>query len=192
MLTKCANPSCSAAFIHPAEGKLFGLETEPALRSSKTEATEYFWLCERCSVEMTLRLAQDGRVMATGLREALGDGPRVVFVSANREKGLLLRGISFLRSSDSREAHEAPIERHAMSHDWEQREDIVAAASSCPEPDCSSLVVGYRAAAAVASDHSENWWFTCPRCGMEFTVPPGDLIFQSVPKQWLSANTHVV
>jgi hypothetical protein len=191
MLAKCTNPSCSASFIHLAEGRLFRLETEATLRSSKTNATEYFWLCERCSEDMTLRLAQDGRVMATGLREAMGDGSRVAFVSANREKGLLLRGISFLRSSDSREVHEAPIERHAMSQDLEQRDDIVAAASSCPVPDCSSLVVEYRAAGSVGSDDSENWWFTCSRCGMEFTVPPGELIFQSVPKQWLSANTHV-
>jgi hypothetical protein len=191
MLAKCTNPSCSASFIHLAEGKLFQLETEPTLRSSKTEATEYFWLCEHCSMEMTLRLAQDGRVIATGLRESLGDGPRVAFVSANREKGLLLRGICFLRSSDSREAHGVPIERYAMSHDWEQRDDIVAAASSCPVPDCSSLVVEYRAAGSVRSDDSEKWWFTCPRCGMEFTVPPSELIFQSVPKQWLSTNTHV-
>ena len=100
MLAKCTNPSCSATFIRLAEGRLFRLETGPTLRSSKTNATEYCWLCEHCSVEMTLRLAQDGRVVATGLREALGDGPRVAFVSADREKGLLLRGISFLRSSD--------------------------------------------------------------------------------------------
>jgi hypothetical protein len=110
MLAKCTNPSCSASFIHLAEGRLFRLETEPPLSSSQTKATEYFWLCEHCSAEMTLRLAQDGRVMATGLREALGDGPRVAFVSVNREKRLLFRGISFLRSSDSREAHETPIE----------------------------------------------------------------------------------
>jgi hypothetical protein len=191
MLAKCTNPSCSAAFVHLAEGRLFQLEAEPTLSSSQTQATEYFWLCERCSADMTLRLAQDGRVVATGLQEAIGDGPRVAFLSANREKGLLLRGISFLRSSDSREAPGSPREEHAVSRDRQQRDDIVAAASSCPAPGCSSLVVGYRAAASVRAECTEKWWFRCPNCALEFTVPQGELIFQTVPKQWLSAHSHV-
>lgn len=32
---------------------------------------------------------------------------------------------------------------------WERRDDIVAAASSCPMPDCSSLVIEYRAAVSI-------------------------------------------
>ena len=188
MLAKCTNPSCSASFSHLAEGRLFLLETEPPL--GICTAKEYFWLCEHCSGGMTLRLAQDGRVMTTGLREAVGDGPRVEFASINREKGLLLRGVSFLGSSDFREAHDNPITECGMPHDWEQHDDIVAAASSCPVPDCSSLVIDYRPAASVRPGHPEDWEFTCSRCGMEFTVPQGELIFQSVPKQWLSANAH--
>jgi len=130
--------------------------------------------------------------MATGLREALRNGPQVAFVSVNRENGVLLRSVSFLRTSTSREAHENPIEERAMPHEWEQRDDIVAAASSCPAPDCSSLVIEYRAVGSVRPGHPEDWGFTCSRCGIEFTVAQGEIIFQSVPKQWLSANTHVV
>jgi hypothetical protein len=70
--------------------------------------------------------------------------------------------------------------------------DIVAAASSCPVLDCSSLLIEYRAASTVTPDDPEDWEFTCSRCGIKFTVTHGELIFQSVPKQWLSANTHVV
>lgn len=69
-------------------------------------------------------------------------------------------------------------------------DDLVAAASSCPIPDCSSLVIDYRPADSVRPGHPEDWEFTCSRCGMVFTVTQGELIFQSVPKRWLSANIH--
>jgi len=131
MLAKCSNAWCSATFRYLDEGRLFQLETDPTLESSKTRATEYFWLCKGCSTGMTLRLAQDGSVVAAGLREALRNGPQVAFASVNRENGQLLRSVSFLRGST--------IEAPAMPRDWEQRDDIVAAASSCPVPDCSSL-----------------------------------------------------
>jgi hypothetical protein len=87
-----------------------------------------------------------------------------------------------------------PVEirhKNAMPQALEHCDDIVAAASSCPVPDCSSLVIDYRPADSVRHDHPEDWEFTCSRCGMEFTVTQGELIFQSVPKQWLSANIHV-
>lgn len=80
--------------------------------------------------------------------------------------------------------------KDAMPQALQQRNDIVAAASSCPAPDCSSLVIEYRSADSVRPGHPEDWEFTCPRCGMEFTVTQGELIFQSVPKQWLSTNVH--
>lgn len=78
----------------------------------------------------------------------------------------------------------------SMLQDREEREDIVAAASTCPIPGCSSLVIEYRAAESVRPGHPEDWEFTCPRCGVEFTVAQGELIFQSVPKRWLSASIH--
>jgi hypothetical protein len=114
MLAKCTSPSCSAVFRHLDEGRLFRRETDPTVSSSRPKSEEYFWLCSRCSAAMTLRLAQDGRVMATGLREALRNGPQIAFASVNRENGLLLCSVSFLRSSTFRETHgNHPQERHA-------------------------------------------------------------------------------
>jgi hypothetical protein len=190
MLAKCTNPSCSAVFRHLDEGRLFLLETEPTLGSFKSKTTEYFWLCKECSAGMTLRLSQDGRVMATGLREALRNGPQVAFASVNRESGLLLRSVSFLGGSTFREAPENLIQESTVQH-CEQRDDLFAAASSCPVQGCGSLVIDYRPAASVRPGHPEDWEFMCSRCGIEFRVTQGELIFQSVPKQWLSANPHV-
>jgi hypothetical protein len=106
MVEKCTNPVCSASFLHLAEGKLFRLDTGQTVDSSDAKATEYFWLCEPCSERLTLRLGQDGRVMATELRqaflEAVLDGPEIAVISANRENGALLRPVSFLPRSHPR------------------------------------------------------------------------------------------
>jgi hypothetical protein len=84
------------------------------------------------------------------------------------------------------------LEERTMTHDCGKRDDIVAAASSCPVLACSSLVIEYRAAGSVRPGHPEDWEFTCSRCGTAFTVTQGELLFHSVPEQWLSASTHVV
>ncbi|MGA3209850.1 MAG: hypothetical protein ABSD20_01005 [Terriglobales bacterium] len=68
---------------------------------------------------------------------------------------------------------------------------VVVAASSCPAPECGSLVIDYRAADRLVSGHAGAWEFTCSRCGWEFVVDPDELIFQSVSKQWLSGG-HVL
>jgi len=99
MLAKCANGSCPAPFLHLAEGRLFRLETDALVRSSNSRETEYFWLCDHCSAGMTLRLTQDGRIMATGLADALCNGPYVALNSVDREHGAFLRSVSFLRRS---------------------------------------------------------------------------------------------
>lgn len=67
-----------------------------------------------------------------------------------------------------------------MSRDWDERDDEVAAGANCPTPDCGALV----------RDDAEPWEFTCPRCGIDFAVPEADLIFQSVPKDWLLTKVH--
>jgi len=102
MLAKCTNPSCSALFLRLAEGQLFRLETGQTVGSSDAKATEYFWLCERCSPGMTLCLTQDGRVMPTDLREALWNGPEVTFMSVNHDNGRFLHGVTFLPKSHPR------------------------------------------------------------------------------------------
>jgi hypothetical protein len=96
MLAKCANPLCSASFRHLADGRLFRLETEARFTSPKSRETEYFWLCEACSAEMTLRLTLDGRVVATELANALCNGPYVALNAVDREHGTFLRSISFI------------------------------------------------------------------------------------------------
>jgi len=73
---------------------------------------------------------------------------------------------------------------------WDERDDVVAAASVCPMPDCGALAFAYRSTDGVGRDHSEPWEFTCPRCGIDFTVPQDEILFQSVPKEWLLARVH--
>lgn len=77
-----------------------------------------------------------------------------------------------------------------MPHDWEQGDDVIAAETICPMPDCGALTVAYRSTDGAGRDDAEPWAFTCPRCGFEFTVPEGDLIFQSVSADWLLTKVH--
>jgi hypothetical protein len=65
MLSKCANPGCSAHFLYLHQGKLFRIDNhavnpESAVAVPRTEEkkpsrhSEYFWLCDDCAAEMTL------------------------------------------------------------------------------------------------------------------------------------------
>ena len=62
MLSKCANPGCSARFLYLNRGKLFRIPRQAAdgskdnLSDNKktTQRLEYFWLCSDCAGEMTL------------------------------------------------------------------------------------------------------------------------------------------
>ena len=72
-----------------------------------------------------------------------------------------------------------------MSHDWKEPDDEVVAGATCPMSDCGALVLAYRPPDRSGSDKPAPWEFTCPRCGIDFTVPEDGLIFQSVPKDWL-------
>jgi hypothetical protein len=83
------------------------------------------------------------------------------------------------------------IHENVTTQTEEQRDDVVAAASSCPVIDCGSLVIDYRPADSFLLGHREDWEFTCSRCGMAFTVPQSELIFQSIPRRWLWANMLV-
>lgn len=102
MLAKCTNPSCFRPFLHLNEGRLFRLEIDPARKPSAKEATEYFWLCDDCSSELTLRLAPDGRVVVEDLEQALRDDPQGAFVSIDRMNGLFLRSVAFICGSHSK------------------------------------------------------------------------------------------
>ena len=79
-----------------------------------------------------------------------------------------------------------------MADDGEQREDVIAAGTSCPILDCRALMLAYRSIGNGGRDNTEPWeWeFACPRCGVEFTVAECDLLFQSVPKDWFLGEIH--
>jgi hypothetical protein len=65
MISKCANPACSARFLYLHEGKLFRFEREskegpelllgfdPTFRKH-SRSVEFYWLCETCASTMTL------------------------------------------------------------------------------------------------------------------------------------------
>jgi hypothetical protein len=74
MVSKCANPGCSASFHYFHQGKLFRWETTngadkgPAFGTDPGEKrpsrrVEFFWLCSDCASEMTL--AYDQRMGVT-------------------------------------------------------------------------------------------------------------------------------
>ena len=80
MLSKCANPACSASFHYLREGKLFQIDMNggtapagPQLVSDKKPPTriEYFWLCARCSTVMTLMMQPGKGVVAVPLPAAI-------------------------------------------------------------------------------------------------------------------------
>lgn len=57
MLSKCANPACSASFHYLHEGKVFRLERDVVpsdVAASQSHDFEYFWLCPVCSSFLTV------------------------------------------------------------------------------------------------------------------------------------------
>jgi len=78
-----------------------------------------------------------------------------------------------------------------MLDDWDERDEVVVAGSICPIPDCGALVVSYRPPERTRRDSGRSWReFTCTRCGTGFTVSEDELIFHSVPKEWLLARVQ--
>ena len=66
MVSKCANPDCSATFRYFHVGKLFRLETtagfdrrhslddDEGVASKPMRRIMFYWLCENCAARMTL------------------------------------------------------------------------------------------------------------------------------------------
>lgn len=83
MLTKCANPECSEVFRYLHEGKIFFLSPTPGLRlpagSACPPMPERFWLCDKCSKQMTVvwggRQAKVVSLPPTAERGELPSGP---------------------------------------------------------------------------------------------------------------------
>ena len=79
MLSKCANPGCSATFLYLSRGKLFRWETGGgATGESQTmdngqqaksagRRIEFFWLCEDCASSVTLIFEKGNGVVARPL-----------------------------------------------------------------------------------------------------------------------------
>jgi hypothetical protein len=75
MLSKCANPGCSASFLYLHEGKLFRFDTGPEspARPTTEKATprvEFFWLCRECAAQFTLRYKKGVGISTVALSEA--------------------------------------------------------------------------------------------------------------------------
>ena len=86
---------------------------------------------------------------------------------------------------------EVQLEVSPMLENWDERDDVVAAGSICPVPDCGALVVSYKPPKRTGRDCARSWCeFTCLHCGIDFSVPEDELIFQSVPKEWLLARVQ--
>jgi hypothetical protein len=76
MLSKCANPGCTALFRYLHQGKLFRLDAsseEPASQSTKKPArrVEYFWLCDECAARVTLHYKSDVGITLESVSTAL-------------------------------------------------------------------------------------------------------------------------
>ena len=65
MVSKCANPECSAPFLYFHRGRLFRMETDGRLDRRHSMGSEngtgkclrrieFYWLCEDCADRMTL------------------------------------------------------------------------------------------------------------------------------------------
>ena|ERR1700733_1888874 len=70
MLSKCANPLCSASFRYFHEGRLFRIEVpsrsaEDVQTARPAAHVEFFWLCDRCTPQMTLQHDGRGNVSVT-------------------------------------------------------------------------------------------------------------------------------
>jgi hypothetical protein len=77
MLSKCANPACSARFRYLRQGRIFNLEIR-ALSSDDLGQTgyrvEHFWLCDPCAAVMEV-VWRNGAVSTQPLYSA-PDGDR--------------------------------------------------------------------------------------------------------------------
>lgn len=97
MLSKCANPECSARFRYLHDGKVFRVEPDALTHSSRplhgqlstvvpervliaqkpSDRPEYFWLCSTCSEHSTVGTDSRGVVLVPVFRPAMAARPAV-------------------------------------------------------------------------------------------------------------------
>jgi hypothetical protein len=87
--------------------------------------------------------------------------------------------------------NQVDLDRRQMAlalREWGKDVGLRAFGATCPMPGCCALVVTYETADSLNEiTHSRGgaWEFVCSECGAEFTAPRADLLFQSVPREWL-------
>jgi hypothetical protein len=83
VLSKCANPACSANFRYLGEGKLYLVDSKAALVRRKAPAElkyagksctyEYLWLCSVCCRHMMIQIGGDLEVKVARKRSTQPD-----------------------------------------------------------------------------------------------------------------------
>ncbi len=78
MVQTCANPACTAKFLYLHQGRLFVLETrtnnsdaaspEDIFNNYHSKSPQYFWLCDSCLRELTLRYGAKSHQVKVGPR----------------------------------------------------------------------------------------------------------------------------
>ncbi len=100
MVAKCVNPLCFVPFRRLDKGTLFRLETDPLLWASKYRPPEYFWLCDRCTMMMTLCVSSDGSIQTQMLPASGSPGVLPTSPSVSRRNGLWLHSVNLGRGED--------------------------------------------------------------------------------------------
>ena len=96
VLNKCANPECRESFRRLQGGKLFRWQCEVGNRPVQDEP-EFFWLCQKCSTRMTLRLDDETKVKTVPVADQIPHTHNSVhFVPLDRKPGSFLSCLHFL------------------------------------------------------------------------------------------------
>ena len=71
MLSKCANPACSAKFLRLHDGRLFVKQLEGDCDSAARpeRQREYFWLCNSCCRTLTIVVEKGKPIQVIPLHE---------------------------------------------------------------------------------------------------------------------------
>lgn len=81
MISKCANPDCSAHFLYLHQGKLFRvlsgtdsaperqMGVDPSVRKH-AQRVEFFWLCPECASRLTVKYEKGSGIVVQPLEVA--------------------------------------------------------------------------------------------------------------------------
>ena len=96
MVAKCVNPSCSSTFHSLDRGSLFRIDSDLP-RPNSVRLHEYFWLCEDCSENMTVRLDDEAGLKLIYFHDECQPSPDTGSYSwpIDRRDGLLLMRVAF-------------------------------------------------------------------------------------------------